>query len=226
MARVSKKLDEFKSSPFKYIPFEKIKRLDVVNFINPNYPSLNSNSSNNYCGWSGDENYSVNDIKQIAYSKIDKRRLTPGNWFFSVLSATDSSSKISPSTSRIWLYYVFSKEEILSKVNEGIIKKSDYDKMITNGNNKVIYGSIPIFESYKHKIFDKLKYHESDPRTKSIKRYLDEEIVFEDIRLNKNFALLDSRWNSRMLHYHIPPYFFNGDFDFINWPLDKPQGLF
>jgi hypothetical protein len=37
VARVSKKLDELKSSPFKYIPFEKIKRLDVVNLIRATY---------------------------------------------------------------------------------------------------------------------------------------------------------------------------------------------
>ena len=139
MVRVSKKLDEFKSSPFRYIPFKRIKRLDVVNFINPNYPSFDSNSSNNYSGWSKDENILVNGKKQIAYSKIDKRRLTPGNWFFAVLSAGPTRSNISI-TSRIWLYYVFSKEEILSKVNEGIIKRSAYDKIITNGNNRVIYG--------------------------------------------------------------------------------------
>ena len=224
MVRVSKKLDEFKSSPFRYIPFKRIKRLDVVNFINPNYPSFDSNSSNNYSGWSKDENILVNGKKQIAYSKIDKRRLTPGNWFFAVLSAGPTRSNISI-TSRIWLYYVFSKEEILSKVNEGIISKTDYNKMVINGNDRVIYGSIPIFDSNKS-IFNKAKYKEPYSKTKSIKEYLDEEIVFEDIRLNRKFKLLDSRWNSRMLHYHIPAYFFNSDLDFINWPFEKPQELF
>ena len=51
---------------------------------------------------------------------------------------------------------MFSKEEILSKVNEGIISKTDYNKMVINGNDRVIYGSIPIFD-YNKSIFNKAK---------------------------------------------------------------------
>ena len=55
---------------------------------------------------------------------------------------------------------------------------------------------------------------------------MDEEIVFEDIRLNRKFKLLDSRWNSRMLHYHIPAYFFNSDLDLLIGHLKSHRSCF